>query len=178
MTSEPLAWRTDVLAPGLRVLFIGFNPSPASYARQANYAGRNNRFYRVLYLAGITPVLHVPEDSRRFVELYRFGFTNLSPRPTARADELTAEEMRSGAHRIRLLLRELQPHIACYVGKGVYQKVAQSTRPVPWGFREGASVVPGVLDFVGPSTSGLVRMRLDEMVDIYRALGNHLKEQL
>ncbi|MBX6354103.1 MAG: mismatch-specific DNA-glycosylase [Thermoflavifilum sp.] len=168
-------WVTDVLAPGLRVLFIGFNPSPASYARRANYAGRNNRFYRVLYLAGITPILHQPEDSRRFAELYGFGFTNLSPRPTAKAEELTREELRSGADRVRRLLRELRPGIACYVGKGVYQRVARSTRPVPWGFREGDGVVPGVIDFVGPSTSGLVRMRLEEMVDTYRALGRYLE---
>jgi TDG/mug DNA glycosylase family protein len=161
--------RTDLLAPGLRVLFIGFNPSPASYAQDLNYAGRNNRFYRVLHLAGLTPVLHTPDDSREFIARYRFGFTNLSPRPTARADQISEAEYAAGRERVLRVLRQLRPRIACYVGKGVYERVARRRSGVAWGWQP-TDVVDGVLDFVAPSTSGLVRMSLAEQVAIYRKL--------
>jgi len=168
---------TEKLSPGLRVVFIGFNPSLRSYERGFNYAGRNNRFYQILYLAGLTDRLCSPEDSATFAEDYGFGFTNVVSRPTRRADEITAAEYRAGAAELRLRLRHVRPRFACYVGRGVYAAFVGRTRTQgPWGITEPA-IVDGVRDFVAPATSGLVRLSIDEQVRVYRLLSAALADE-
>ncbi|GMA51231.1 G/U mismatch-specific DNA glycosylase [Alicyclobacillus contaminans] len=160
---------TERLQRGLTVLFIGFNPSPASYQRGFNYAGRNNRFYRVLYGSGLTPRLYAPEESPQLLDEFGYGFTNLVDRPTRTAAEITSAEYAEGRARLLEKMRLYQPKFACYVGKGVYEHTAQPKRSVPWGIQE-VGLIPGITDFVAPSTSGLVRMTLDEQIHIYREL--------
>lgn len=164
---------TERLVPGLRILFIGYNPSLTSYERGFNYAGKSNRFYRVLYESGLTPELHLPEESPSFLERYSYGFTNIVERPTKRADELTKEDYAHGRIVLKEKLLRYRPQVACYVGKGVYTAFAQIRHTVPWGFQE-TNLVSGVRDFVAPSTSGLVRMRLAEQTEIYAVLARTL----
>ncbi|WP_245632768.1 mismatch-specific DNA-glycosylase [Alicyclobacillus kakegawensis] len=165
---------TDRLAPGMVVLFIGFNPSLTSAARGFNYAGRNNRFYRVLYLSGLTARQYRPEESPSLLDDYQYGFTNIVARPSKCAADISAQEFAEGGRILAAKLRQYRPVFACYVGKGVYQQfLRQFPRrrgvAVPWGF-QADSLIPGVCDFVAPSTSGLVRMRLSEQTAIYREL--------
>lgn len=161
---------TEKLTTGLNILFVGFNPSLTSHARGLNYAGRNNRFYRILADAGLTDELYPPEESVYFPERFGYGFTNIVARPTARADELTQAEYDQGRVILVKKLKKYKPAVACYVGKGVYQQFSKR-KDVPWGMQSAStSVVKGVLDFVAPSSSGLVRMTLTEQVDIYRGL--------
>ncbi|MCL6454500.1 MAG: mismatch-specific DNA-glycosylase [Alicyclobacillus sp.] len=160
---------TERLRPGMRVLFIGFNPSLTSYARGFNYAGRNNRFYRVLYLSGLTDRLYQPEESPQLLDAYGYGFTNIVSRPTQRADEITRAEYAEGRPILRSKLELYRPKVACYVGKGVYAEFSRRRQGVPWGFQAEPQVA-GVQDFVAPSTSGLVRMTLQEQVALYRPL--------
>lgn len=160
---------TEKLVPGLRIIFIGFNPSLTSYQRGFNYAGRNNRFYRILYESGLTERLFRPEESPELLK-YGYGFTNIVTRPTKRADEIRPEEYREGRLMLRKKLQHYQPRIACYVGKGVYTQFSRRQgSDVPWGLQQDCCV-EGVQDFVGPSSSGLVRMKLVEQVAIYRRL--------
>lgn len=167
---------TEKLTKGLRVIFIGFNPSLTSYERGFNYAGRNNRFYRILYEAGLTDRLFRPEESPELFA-YGYGFTNIVTRPTRRADEIRPEEYREGRQVLREKLQHYQPYIACYVGKGVYTQFSRRRgSDVPWGLQQN-DCVEGVRDFVGPSSSGLVRMKLAEQVAIYRRLAEILNEE-
>lgn len=160
---------TERLVPGLRVLFVGYNPSLTSFERGFNYAGKSNRFYRILFDSGLTDELHPPEESPMFVERYRYGFTNIVARPTKRADELTKEDYQAGRLILLDKLQQYRPDIACYVGKGVYTAFARAKGPVQWGPQPN-SQVPGVRDFVAPSSSGLVRMKLAEQVAVYAEL--------
>lgn len=165
---------TEKLIPGLRVIFIGFNPSLASYARGFNYAGRNNRFYRILHEAGLTDRLFTPEESPELLD-YGYGFTNIVARPTKRADDIRPEEYREGRLILRKKLERFRPQFACYVGKGVYTQFARRRgSDVAWGLQTD-QVVEGVHDFVAPSSSGLVRMKLAEQAAIYRQLTQLLK---
>lgn len=166
---------TEKLQAGLRILFIGFNPSLRSYERGFNYAGRGNRFYQVLFQAGLTARLYSPEESGLLTSHYGYGFTNIVARPTRRADELRPQEYKEGAVILRQKLALYRPQIACYVGKGVYMAFAMRRNPtIGWGFAD-KSQVEGVRDFVGPATSGLVRMTLSEQVAIYRTLTRELQ---
>ena len=52
----------DVLAPGLRVVFCGTAAGNVSAARGAYYAHPQNKFWRALFEAGLTPRLLAPEE--------------------------------------------------------------------------------------------------------------------
>ncbi|WP_026961858.1 mismatch-specific DNA-glycosylase [Alicyclobacillus herbarius] len=170
----------ELLAPDMLVLFIGFNPSLASAARGFNYAGRSNRFYHVLHLSGLTDRRYRPEESPRLLHDYGYGFTNIVIRPTKSVAEIQPQEFHEGGRILARKLEEYRPVFACYVGKGVYQQFLRQfpqKRPkdaVAWGFQP-QSLIAGVRDFVAPSTSGLVRMRLLEQVAIYRELATAVK---
>ncbi len=157
----------DLLKPDLKLLFCGYNPSLRSGHTGNHYAHPGNRFWRVLHAAGITGRLYAPEEDEKLLDL-GIGFTNLCPRPTRRADELTREEIRAGAQELHARLENLEPRAVAYTGIGVY-KWFRATSKSSWGVQE-ASAVPGVTDVVVPSPSGLNRMRFEELVEHYEVL--------
>ncbi|NPV92864.1 MAG: G/U mismatch-specific DNA glycosylase [Firmicutes bacterium] len=157
----------DHLRAGLKIIFIGFNPSLRSGETGHHYANPNNRFWRVIHEAGLCPRLYRPEEDAELLEI-GFGLTNIVARPTRSADEITREEYRHGRDLLREKLVRYRPRVACFVGKGVYEAFSHKSG-IGWGAQE-PSVVPGVVDFVAPSSSGLVRMKLEEIVEIYREL--------
>ena len=156
----------DLLRPGLRLVFCGYNPSLTSGRSGHHYAHPVNRFWRVLHAAGITERLYRPEEDEALPDALGIGFTNLCPRPTRRADELTREEIRDGAQELVAKLEQFRPRVVAYAGIGVYRWF-RSTTKVSWGVQERPAV-PGVTDVVLPSPSGLNRMSFDELVERYR----------
>ncbi|GIP36900.1 hypothetical protein J31TS4_01800 [Paenibacillus sp. J31TS4] len=157
----------DHLKQGLEILFIGYNPSLRSGEVGHHYANPHNRFYRVLYAAGLTPRLYAPEEDASLLEL-GYGFTNIVVRPTRTAEELTKEDYQTGRVLLKEKLEIYRPRIACFVGKGVYQQYSGRSK-LPWG-RQREPLTPDVLEFVAPSTSGLVRMSFEEMTAIFAQL--------
>ena len=158
----------DLLKPGLRLVFCGYNPSLTSGRSGHHYAHPGNRFWRVLHASGITDRLYRPEEDEALPDALGIGFTNLCPRPTRRADELSREEIKAGARELREKLEEFRPLVVAYAGIGVYRWF-RSTSKVSWGIQE-APAVPGVTDAVLPSPSGLNRMSFDELVEHYRGV--------
>ncbi|KQL53920.1 DNA glycosylase [Heyndrickxia shackletonii] len=159
----------DHLKDHLDVVFVGFNPSIRSSETGHHFANPNNRFWKILFEAGITPRKYLPEEDSALLEL-GYGLTNIVARPTKSADEITKEEYKQGKELLQQKILKLKPLIVCFVGKGVYQEYS-GKRNIPWGTQE-SSVVPGTIDYVAPSSSGLVRMRLNEIIDIYKGLAN------
>ena len=163
---------SDLLKPGLALVFCGYNPSLTSGQSGHHYAHPGNRFWRVLYASGITERLYKPEEDEQLPDMLGIGFTNLASRPTRRADELTREEIRAGAKELRTKLERFEPRVVAYTGIGVY-KWFRATSKVSWGVQDDPAV-PGVTDVVVPSPSGLNRMRFKELVEHYRALAPFL----
>lgn len=157
----------DHIREGLRVLFVGYNPSIRSAETGHHYANPNNRFYKLLFASGLTPRLYKPEEDGSLLQL-GYGFTNIVSRPTKAADEITKREYEEGRRLLRDKIEAIRPLVVCFVGKGVYEQYS-GRRDVRWGFQPGP-VVAGVREFVAPSSSGLVRMKLEEMADIFREL--------
>lgn len=157
----------DHIQQHLSILFIGFNPSIRSGETGHHYANPNNRFYKILYRSGLTPRLYQPEEDGRLLEC-GYGLTNIVARPTKEAADITSEEYREGKEILQDKIRTYQPQVACFVGKGVYQKYS-GRRQVTWGIQQ-ESQVNGVTDFVAPSSSGLVRMKMEDIVAIYKQL--------
>jgi len=157
----------DIIRPGLTVLFIGFNPGVRSAETGHHFAGHSNRFWKLLHAAGLTPRQLRPEEDEALLS-FGFGITNIVPRPTRAAAEITREEYRRG--RIALIdkLARCRPRIACYAGIGVYRELAV-LKEVACGLQP-AQVVPGVLDFVVPNPSGLNRMSFVDQLRHYEEL--------
>src|SRR5262245_31073018 len=79
----------DVIAPNLTVLFCGINPGLYSAFTGHHFARPGNRFWPTLHAAGFTKrLLHPSEQTLLLVD--GFGITNLVPRASATADQLTA----------------------------------------------------------------------------------------
>src|SRR5271170_3914918 len=81
----------DVIAERLAVVFCGINPGMTAAAVGHHFAGRGNRFWRVIHLAGFTPEEILPENDRTILQ-HRFGLTAVVDRPTAQADQLSARD--------------------------------------------------------------------------------------
>lgn len=158
---------SDHLKEDLKILFVGFNPSIRSSELGHHYANPNNRFWKIIYEAGITARKWDASEDYKLLDL-GLGFTNIVSRPTKAADEITKKEYKEGREILKRKIVRLKPKVVCFVGKGVYQEYS-GRKVAPWGIQEEA-VVPGTIDFVAPSSSGLVRMRLDEIVEIYKGL--------
>ena len=88
----------DVLpAPGdpFRVLFTGINPGLYSAATGWHFARPGNRFWPALHASGFTPRLLAPSEQAELTR-YGLGITNIAPRATAQAAELTARRASRG----------------------------------------------------------------------------------
>jgi len=157
----------DHLKNNLDILFVGFNPSIRSGESGHHFANPNNRFWKILNHSGLTPRLYTAEEDRELLDI-GYGLTNIVSRPTKAADEITKVEYQEGRVELNRKIKLYRPKIVCYVGKGVYQQFSKK-KVIPWGIQEN-SVVEGTIDFVAPSSSGLVRMRIEQIVEIYREL--------
>lgn len=157
----------DCVKNDLQVLFVGFNPSIRSSETGHHFANPNNRFWKILFEAGLTPRKYKPTEDEKLVEL-GMGITNIVSRPTKAADEITREEYKEGKEILKKKIVSLKPKVVCFVGKGVYQEYS-GKKIAPWGVQEH-SVVSGTIDFVAPSSSGLVRMKIDDIIEIYKQL--------
>jgi TDG/mug DNA glycosylase family protein len=116
----------DLIGPGCKLLFAGINPGLWTAAVQTHFARPGNRFWPALHAAGITE--HLVDSRRGFTDedkacLIRrgVGITNLVARATARADELTGEELREGGARLRRLVAEVRPQVVAVVGLTAYR---------------------------------------------------------
>jgi TDG/mug DNA glycosylase family protein len=160
-----------ILAPGLRAVFVGFNPSPRAAEVGHYYANPRNRFWELLHAAGLTPVRLRPDQDGGMPAL-GFGLTDVVARPTPSAGDLAAAELAAGARAVRERLARFRPTLAAYTGKGVYRAVAGCDPP---GYGPAAPpAVPGVRDFVLPSPSGRSGLPWTEKVAWYRALRDEL----
>lgn len=156
----------DYLRPGLRVVFVGFNPGTRSAAVGRYYAGRGNLFWPLLYESGLVSEPLTYTDDHR-VLAFGIGLTDLVKRSTPSSADLSAAEARAGALVLRDKLLTCVPRVVCFNGKGVYTWYVQ--RPVALGLQEehiGQAPV-----FVMPSTSARNgRVHREEKAAYFHAL--------
>ena len=117
----------DVIAPRLKVLFVGINPGLYSGAVRHHFAGPGNRFWPALHKSGFTPRLLSPYEERELLK-YGCGITNLVNRATANAAELAEKELRAGSRRLTAKVRHYRPRVVAVLGVGAYRAAFNSTR--------------------------------------------------
>jgi len=116
----------DLLGPDVRLLFVGINPGLWTAATQTHFAHPVNRFYPALLRAGIIehpvdPSAGMTDADRDLLTGRGIGITNLVRRATARADELTREELREGGLRLRELVGRVAPRVVAVAGITAYR---------------------------------------------------------
>jgi len=113
----------DVLPPEgepFRVLFVGINPGLYSAATGWHFARPGNRFWPALHAAGFTPRLLKPSEQDELAK-YGLGITNIAPRATAQAAELTPAELRAGGQRLKSLVAARRPAFVAILGVTAYR---------------------------------------------------------
>ena len=141
----------DLVGPGLRVLFVGINPSLWSGWSGFHFGRPSNRLWITLHEAGFTDRRLRPEDTAELLAA-GLGITNLVNRATARADELTDDEIRAGLPRLTDTVATWRPRTVAVLGITAYRtafgrpKAVIGPQPEPLG---GAAL------WVLPNPSGL-----------------------
>jgi TDG/mug DNA glycosylase family protein len=111
----------DLIAPGLRVLFCGINPSLYSAVVGYHFARPGNRFWPTLHAAGITQRLLAPSEQHELLEL-GYGITNVVDRATATADQLVPGELVTGGRRLATKVRRYRPRFIALLGISAYRE--------------------------------------------------------
>ncbi|GAB7037344.1 MULTISPECIES: G/U mismatch-specific DNA glycosylase [Catenuloplanes] len=141
----------DVIAPGLRVLFCGINPGLYSAATGRHFARPGNRFWPALHGAGFTPRLLTPAEQDTLPG-YGLGITNIVPRASARADELSPAELTAGGAALTAKVAEFRPAWLAVLGIGAYRSAFARPRA---GIGPQPDRLAGTAIWILPNPSGL-----------------------
>jgi TDG/mug DNA glycosylase family protein len=132
-------------------MFVGINPSLRSAAVGHHFAGPGNPFWRLLHAAGLTPVALSYEEDRRLIE-FGMALTNLCPRPSREASELTAAELEAGRRALLRKIRRVHPRLVAFVGVTIYRLMFPASRSKGPGLKP--ETIDGARVFVLPNPSG------------------------
>jgi TDG/mug DNA glycosylase family protein len=162
----------DVIAPGLRALFCGINPSLYSAAVGHHFARPGNRFWKTLHAAGFTGRLLSPFEDRELLAA-GLGVTNVVDRATATAAELSDRELEEGGRRLEEKVRRYRPACLAVLGIGAYRTAFGRPKAV-LGRQE--ETVGEAAVWVLPNPSGLnANYQLAALAEVYgelrRAIG-------
>jgi TDG/mug DNA glycosylase family protein len=141
----------DVLIQRPRILFVGINPGLRSEAIGHHFGGPGNPFWKLLHAAKLTPVPLKAEEDRRLKE-FGLALTNLCPRASRQASELSAAEIRAGKAALARKIRRLEPRLVALVGVSIYKAFYPAG---PGGAGPKEERIAGAPLFVLPNPSGL-----------------------
>jgi TDG/mug DNA glycosylase family protein len=134
----------DVIAPGVRLLFIGINPGMRTVAVNAPFANRSNRFYPALHRAGILDRVIDAYDGltpadRDYILARGVGITSLVARGTPRATDLDNSELRDAVPGLVERVAQYRPAVAAFLGVSAFRiafgspKAVVGRQPQPLG---------------------------------------------
>ncbi|GAA5097046.1 G/U mismatch-specific DNA glycosylase [Microbacterium yannicii] len=126
----------DLMPPHPRLVFVGINPGLWTAATGVPFAHPGNRFYPALVAAGIIPRMPqidadgIAEADRRMILDAGIGISSVVRRATARADELSRDELREGAERLARDVEDWQARVVAVAGLTVYRQGFERPRAV------------------------------------------------
>lgn len=161
---------SDILAPGLRVVFCGINPGKSSAHTGFHFAHPGNRFWKTIWQAGFTERQLKPEEEKALADT-RCGITMLVERATREATELSATELRDGGKLLVDKILRYQPEALAVLGKQAYRQAFGTTK-AEWG-RQPQKLGETEI-WVLPNPSGLNRASQEELTAAYAALNSAL----
>ncbi len=112
----------DIVAPRLRVLFVGINPAPGSVRIGHYHQGRlGRRFWRSLVEGGLIPEPGPGRYHDEYLVECGLGITDLVKRATRRGTDVKPEELAAGRERALQIIKRYKPGVVC----GVYKKALE-----------------------------------------------------
>lgn len=163
----------DLLAPGLRLVFVGLNPSEYS-AREGHYfANPRNRFWPAFNRSALLPAALgrecAPADDSFLLE-HGIGFTDVAKRPTPQGNALKAADYRRWAPLLREKLLQCQPRLVCFHGLMAYKaylRYGEGERAAPdLGLQPAGIGASAVFVVPNPSPAN-ARYSLDDLAGWY-----------
>ena len=138
-TREELARYVGATVPDVvgdvppRLVFVGINPGLWTAATGTHFAHPSNRFYPALHQAGITDreldrVGGLSDADRAALVDRGIAITNLVARATARASELSSDELRAGAEELVARLSVWRPQVVAIAGVTAYRTAFRRPR--------------------------------------------------
>jgi TDG/mug DNA glycosylase family protein len=146
---------SDVIAPGLRVVFCGTAAGSKSARVGAYYAGPGNQFWPTLHRVGLTPCRLVPAEYARLLE-YGIGLTDVCK--VSSGSDRAVGSRGFDVERLVALLEQNRPAALAFNGK----KAGEVVLGRPSGYGPQPELIAGAHVFVLPSTSGAARGFWDE----------------
>jgi len=157
----------DIIDDHLAVLFCGINPGMEAAATGRHFAGRSNRFWRVIHLAGFTPRELAARNDRELPR-HGCGLTSVVERPTARAGQLSPREFAAAASAFEGKIARYAPRFVAFLGKAAYSALS-GRRDIAWGPQPTPMANSRI--WVLPNPSGRNRaFTLEQLVGAYREL--------
>jgi TDG/mug DNA glycosylase family protein len=157
----------DVIAPDLKVLFCGINPSLYSAVVGHHFARPGNRFWPTLHQAGFTDRLYAPHEDRDLLKL-GYGITNVVDRATATADELSKQELLIGGQNLAAKVEQYRPRCLAVLGISAYRTAFNKPKAV---VGRQAETLHNAIVWVLPNPSGLnAHYQLKDLAATFRDL--------
>ena len=159
-----------MIKPGLNVLFSGINPGLYSAATGHHFARPGNRFWPALHRSGFTDRQLRPSEQDQLLSL-GLGITNMVARATARADELSSDELTAGSEILAAKVAALRPRWLAIVGVTAYRTAFGRSRATV-GQQE--LTIGATLVWVLPNPSGLNALwTTPKLIEAFRDLRLH-----
>lgn len=157
----------DIFAKRLSVLFCGINPGLHAATTGHHFAGRSNRFWKTLHLAGFTPEQIEAENDHSLLA-YGCGLTTVVERATAGAADLSRREFVASAGVFRKKIARYEPRYVAFLGKAAYAALT-GRRDIAWGPQAEAMGRSAIWILPNPSGRNLA-FKQEALVEAYRQL--------
>jgi TDG/mug DNA glycosylase family protein len=164
----------DLVAEGLRALFVGINPGLLSARVGHHFANPANGFWRLMHESGLTEERLTPDRDH---ELLRegLGLTNLVDRETPGVAQLTGDDLARGRENLTRIIARIRPGAVVFVGVTGYRAFARrASGPVHCGAQ--SERIHGARVFVVPNPSGRnAHFTYPQMLEHFRAVARALR---
>ena len=161
----------DLVVPPVKLLFVGINPGLWTAATQTHFSYPGNRFYPALFKGGVIDWEISPSDGMTDEDRDRFtnrglGISNVAERATAKASELSTEELREGAADLTRRIGNWKPTVVAIAGITAYRTGFKQPKAV-MGLQD--ETIGGAELWVLPNPSGLnAHESVDSLAAWYR----------
>ena len=159
----PFETLPDYLAPGMRLLFVGINPSVYSTRQGRYFARKTSRFWPAFSRSRLSAEVRSalgrdelgPEDDARLLD-FGIGFTDVVKVPSANAAGVAPTLFAEWAPILRQRIEQVQPRVAAFQGVTAYRAFERYALAVPKsvaGLGAQATVIGQTRLFVVPNPS-------------------------
>lgn len=147
---------TDMLEPGLNIVFCGTAVGNESAQKNAYYANSSNTFWKVLAQTGLTKEEILPEDYKNLLK-YGIGLTDINKIESGMDKDVDLNDDTDVAI-LRFKMLKYEPKILAFTSKES-AKVFFRTKNVQYGLQ--TQTIGKTKIYVCPSTSGAARGHFD-----------------